>query len=104
MIASASVLGMPTISVTNPMIIYESASRMRKEEPMESRMETVLRQSHTRVEENRFPPSDRVSTNQWVLSDDRFPSYGAAKGTGPICLNLCRVQSLKSFEVFLHAR
>ena len=60
--------------------------------------------SHTRVEENRLPPSDRVGANQRVLRDDRFPSYGTTKGNGPICLNLCRVQSLKPFEVFLHTR
>ena len=51
--------------------------------------EHVSERSHTRVEENRLPSSDRMGTNQRVLRDDRFPSYGTTKGNGPVCLNLC---------------
>ena len=49
---------------------------------------TSSKNVRTRVEEHRLPPSDGVGANQWVLRDDRFPSYSTAKGNRPIRLNL----------------
>ena len=123
MIALASALGMPIISVTNPMnisklvsLILDKVLRNRTtrsgvllsgitshDADMSPKRGNSSENAHTRVKENRLPPSDGVGTDQWVLRDDRFTSHGTTKCNGPISLNLCRVQSLEAFEIFLHA-
>lgn len=57
----------------------------------------------SRVEEDRLPSGDRVCTYQWVLCYYRVTANRTTEVMRSICLDLCRVQSLKSFQVLLHA-